>query len=452
MKGLRRLGHESLESRCVMAAFGVPWHDPGHLSISFAPDGTTIAGHESSLFAALDAQQPTEEWQRTILTAFQSWAEHSNLNFGWRDDGGQVFGSAGFAQGDPRFGDIRIGAQAMRPEALAIAVPPDATLSSTFSGDVLLNSDYVFGSDAYSLLAVMLHEAGHSLGLANSLTLNAVMYSEYSQTRTTLSSEDITRIQSLYGKRAADIYEGSLGNNTRGRASSFGLPADYKGETPLIAFGDITTRSDVDFFTFRAPDDGNDDVFDRDVTIRLQTEGSSLLAPKVTIFDQHGRTLATQSSTSLTGDTLQIRLTGTSSRQKYFVKVEGAKPTSWSRPLRAISPVREDSDARLRHRPASERAVRDAGPRRDRCLFPLQRRSAPQSRGRDQRLGRRRVQAQRQSRLCSRHAIRSSREPEQEGRFRLLSPHRPLGRVARAHGQRVDRGPRRLCAEGERRR
>ena len=67
-------------------------------------------------------------------------------------------------------------------------------------------------------------------------------------------------------------------------------------------------------------------TFSSETQVRLQTEGSSLLAPKVTVFDQHGRTLATQRSTSLTGDTLQIRLTGTSSRQKYFVKVEGATP------------------------------------------------------------------------------------------------------------------------------
>ncbi len=329
MKGPRRLGHEPLESRVVLATFGVPWHDPSHLSLSFAPDGTSIAGHASALFAALDAQQPTEEWQRTILIAFQSWAEHANLNFGWREDSGHAFGSAGFTQGDPRFGDIRIGAQAMRPEALAIAVPPDPTLSGTLSGDVLLNSEYLFDGDPYSLLAVMLHEAGHSLGLANSDNADAVMFSRYSETRTTLSSEDIARIQALYGKRAADTYEGTLGNNTRGRASSFRLPAGYKGETPLVAFGDITKRGDVDFFAFRAPDDGDDDKFDRDVTIRLQTEGSSLLAPKVAVFDQYGRRLASQSSTSLTGDTLQIRLTGTSSQQRYFVRVEGATPDAF---------------------------------------------------------------------------------------------------------------------------
>src|SRR5437899_1386922 len=37
-------GLESLEKRDVPASFGVPWRDPAHLSLSFVPDGTRIAG------------------------------------------------------------------------------------------------------------------------------------------------------------------------------------------------------------------------------------------------------------------------------------------------------------------------------------------------------------------------------------------------------------------------
>lgn len=109
MKRNRRLKLEELESRTVMATFGVPWHDPSHLSLSLLPDGTPIAGHESELFSALDSQQPQSTWQRTVLTAFQTWAEHANLNFGFRADDGTALGAPGLPQGDPRFGDIRIG-------------------------------------------------------------------------------------------------------------------------------------------------------------------------------------------------------------------------------------------------------------------------------------------------------------------------------------------------------
>ena len=106
---------ESLEGRAVPATFGVPWADPSRLTLSFAPDGTSIAAHTSSLFQTLGAQQPTAIWEREILQAFQTWAVQANINIGLVNDGGDAFGTAGPPQHDPRFGDIRVGAQAMAP-------------------------------------------------------------------------------------------------------------------------------------------------------------------------------------------------------------------------------------------------------------------------------------------------------------------------------------------------
>lgn len=320
----RLLNLERLEDRAVPAQFNVPWHDPSHLSLSFAADGTAIASHTSQLYSALNAQQPTAQWQRAILSAFQSWAVHANVNFGARADWGQAFGTPGLMQGDPRFGDIRIGGHHMSPEVLAIAVPPDSALSGTWSGDVLFNTAYQFNGSPYSLLAVALHEAGHTLGLDNSTNPDAVMYTTYNATRTTLSAEDISRIQALYGARAADTYEGAAGNGSLALASSFRLPVGFEGETPMVAFGDITTQSDADYYKFTFPDDGNDDQHDRQVTVRLQSSGASLLAPRLTVLDQNGQVLATQMSASLMGDTLQVTLTGLSSEAQYYVKVEAA--------------------------------------------------------------------------------------------------------------------------------
>src|SRR5690349_20819214 len=112
----RRHAHltlEPLEDRAVPATFGVPWDDPRHLTLSFAPDGTAIAGHTSTLFQTLNAQMPTAAWQRAVLQAFQTWAVHANINIGLVNDGGQPFGVAGATEHDPRFGDIRVGAQKM---------------------------------------------------------------------------------------------------------------------------------------------------------------------------------------------------------------------------------------------------------------------------------------------------------------------------------------------------
>src|SRR5262245_46061139 len=101
-----RLTVVPLECRDVPASFGVPWSDPTHLTLSFAPDGTSAAGVTSDLVAALDTQMPRAEWQGAILRAAQTWAEVAHLNIGVVTDSGDEFGTPGATQGDPRFGDI----------------------------------------------------------------------------------------------------------------------------------------------------------------------------------------------------------------------------------------------------------------------------------------------------------------------------------------------------------
>ena len=94
----RRPVVEVLEDRAVPADFGVPWADPSRLTLSFAPDGTAIAGQSSSLFQTLNSQQATADWQREILQAFQTWAVQANINIGVVSDGGEAFGTAGPSQ------------------------------------------------------------------------------------------------------------------------------------------------------------------------------------------------------------------------------------------------------------------------------------------------------------------------------------------------------------------
>src|SRR5438874_10365811 len=92
---------DTLEDRAVPATFGVPWSDPSHLTLSFVPDGTPIAGHVSSLFKTLGALEPSATWEREILRAFQTWAVNANINIGLVADGGQALGVAGGTQHDP---------------------------------------------------------------------------------------------------------------------------------------------------------------------------------------------------------------------------------------------------------------------------------------------------------------------------------------------------------------
>ena len=138
------LGLEWLESRDVPAVFGIPWVDPQHLTASFVPDGTKVSAVSSNLFGHMQADGlSTAAWEGQIEKALQAWSSQANINVGLVSDGGADLGSAGLAQGDPRFGDIRIGMRALDNSVLAITTPPGG-VADTSGGDIILNSNYHF--------------------------------------------------------------------------------------------------------------------------------------------------------------------------------------------------------------------------------------------------------------------------------------------------------------------
>ena len=317
-KRITRLTVESLEDRAVPATFGVPWDDPSHLSLSFAPDGTAIAGHTSTLFQTLNAQMPTLQWQREILRAFQTWAVNANVNIALVADNGQPFGAAGKSQHDPRFGDIRVGAQSMGPEVLSISVPNDPGVSSTLTGDVFMNTSDKFGPKSLDVYSVLLHEAGHVFGIDDGTDPKSPMYPRYLG-NTKLTQSDILTLQSLYGTRALDPHEGSNGNSSIATATTIQAPGSYTGTTPLIIYGDISSNKDADVYAFRAPSGYNGSA-----TIRVQSAGISLLAPHLTVVDAKGRVVADAQAASDFGDVVTVSLASVDPNATYYIKVQGA--------------------------------------------------------------------------------------------------------------------------------
>jgi hypothetical protein len=323
MKRQPRLECEPLEDRLVPADFGVPWINASHLTLSFAPDGTAIAGHQSSLFGSLNAQMPTAVWEGLILQAFQTWAIQTNINIGVVSDGGQPFGVPGLTQGDTRFGDIRIGAQPMTPDTLAIAVPHDPYLSGTWAGDILMNSAVKFGGPQSDLLAVMLHEVGHALGLPDSTDRLSVMYPEANYTSHTLAPSDVTAIQNLYGVRLPDSGEGLPGDGQYTNSVLIPYPPggddSSEGAYPLVSFGELSVPRDVDVFRVRTPAE-----YSGPVTFHLQTAGISLLEPRLVVLDRNGVVLGAAQSTLALGDTVTVTLTNLSANTVYWIRVRPA--------------------------------------------------------------------------------------------------------------------------------
>ncbi len=310
-----RLRLQRLDDRVLPATYGVPWGDSRHLTMSLAPDGAPIAGHASDLFATLDAQMPRTIWRTQLLRAMQSWVSLTNLSVGVIGDSGLPFGTPGLGQGDPRFGDIRLGGQLMDQSVLSISVPHDPFLSGTWSGDVLLNSSFNFTQLQTDLYSIALHEFGHVFGLPHSADPTSVMFSHGARTYSGLSPSDVLAIRNLYGVRVPDGNDGSNGNDTMGRATRI---RTEDPTIPGIAFGDITTSQDVDFYRIDVPIN-----YVGPASIRVVSAGISQLAFRMTVYNEAGTVLSQTNSVDPAGGAAAMTLMRAVPGQKYFIRVEG---------------------------------------------------------------------------------------------------------------------------------
>jgi hypothetical protein len=318
MARFRRLELEALEDRTVPTVFGVPWSNASYLTLSFAPDGTKIRGHASTLFATLNAQEPTAVWQATVLRAVQSWVVNTNLEVGVVPDGGQPFGTSGLGQEYARFGDIRIGAMPLSPTVLAVSVPHDPFLSGGWSGDILLNSTIAFTAPQTDLYGVLLHELGHVFGLGPSTDPASVLYNKATWVTSQLATSDVAAIQALYGAPTPSRAR----NHTFQTAAPIRYSSDdgipFTGTTPLLAFGTLATVGQNDVFSLQTL------AYTGPMTFRLQTAGISVLAPELIVYDANGNDLGQAQSTSALGDVVSVQLPGVTANATYYVRVEAA--------------------------------------------------------------------------------------------------------------------------------
>lgn len=320
---------EVLEHRQLPATFGVPWPDARNLRVSFPTDDTAIGAYRNSLRQTLDKVTDRAVWQETVLRAFQTWAVQANINIGLTSDRGDSLGAAGLSSGDPRFGELRIGAFP-QPGVLASALPYQQA-AGTWSGDVLLNTqtnwflaDWAAGSSisvpsanekgpAVELFSVVLHEAGNALGVADNQTRGTVMFGTYQGPLGTLTATDIAAIRRIYGARR-DVFE-PVANNTRATATAITYPAGFTGQQPVIVRGSLDSQTDVDFYRFRAL------AGQEKVTVRLMASGVSLLKAKLEILDDRGQVISDAKVDSVFDNNLRLEVGSLIPGRNYFVRV-----------------------------------------------------------------------------------------------------------------------------------
>jgi hypothetical protein len=308
------------------------WPHPQLITISFMPDGTDLGGLGSNLFSTFNNNRHlVGQWQNQILRAAQVWAQQTNINFEVVPDDGAPSGSGSYQQGDPGFGDIRIGGYAFGSSALAMAYQPPPVNNFSVGGDILFDTKQVFNiGSAYDLFTVAAHEFGHALGLGHSTTTGlAVMYATYNGTKPNLTSDDIAGIQNVYsagGPRSPDSYDAAGSNGTFGTASNVNALISPTALTALVPNLDITTTSDVDDYTFNAPS-----LTTGTLKLNVQSSGLSLLSPNVTVYASDQVTvLGSASGLNQDGTTLTVTIPGVYAGEQFYVKVQGADTTAFS--------------------------------------------------------------------------------------------------------------------------
>ncbi len=333
----RRRKLEILETRRLLDGHGVLWGVDAGLSISFAPDGTSVGPETSTLFSTFESLGSESEWQEAILRGFQTWARHTNADIGVVSDDGSDFGVAGSTAGDPRFGDIRISAIPMDSDFFATSIPTDEFVDGTWVGDVFFNSNAEIDT-LDELFAVALHEAGHVFGLDHNEDSASPLFRHDLPESTTLTAADVAALQEIYGVRRPDIYEEEGGDG----AAKIEMKVEDDGSTPGVVFGDLQTSDDVDLYKFEVkhketdePDEDEREDDDEElpeeetdsqsVVIRLITDEVSLLQARVTVETEDGEVLGTSRAGGPFGNSIQMPLPD---EEKLYLRVTsiGIKP------------------------------------------------------------------------------------------------------------------------------
>ncbi len=327
---------EPLESRIApYANSGNAWLHPQLITISFVPDGTVLAQGtngpiKSNLFATFDKIRgvtSASQWENLILQAAQTWAASADVNFELVSDDGSNSGSGLYQQGASNFGDIRIGGYNFSNNWLGSTYYPNPATNYSLAGDINFNTGQSFNiGSTYDLFTVAAHEFGHALGLGESTSTTAVMFSPYNGARRALGSDDVNGIQAIYGARPAD---GS--NNSFATATNVSSSIDPVLLTGVVNNLNITSTAASDYYTFTAPL-----LTTSNMTVTVQSTGLSLFTPSVTVYaaDQQAilgsNTFQLASGALEDGATLSVNISGVTAGTQYYVVVQGADSTVFS--------------------------------------------------------------------------------------------------------------------------
>lgn len=358
-----QLATESLESRQMMHGEPILFGNVPYLTLSFAPDGTAVTGQQSTLFQVFDQIATTDQWQSTIVRAFQEWSSVTNADVGIVADNGSPLGTPGATVRDSRFGDIRVAAAPLAADIAAVAVSSDQPVAGSWIGDVVFNSNFAFAS-LDEIYAVALHEAGHVFGLEHSTDPESPMFAHGVEASRQLQPQDVLNIQALYGVRSPDSNETDKSNDTEDDATRLRFADElgpFTGETPGLVYGDLTTIDDVDVYELNLLEG-----YSGSITFRVRTNGISSMQPRVTVSRRNGTVLAEAEVTDIRGETLLFNIPSVGNLERLYLTIESDRTdvfgvggysivTTYDDLLAVeLADVEQAADGRFRLYPAAE--------------------------------------------------------------------------------------------------
>ena len=313
----------------LYSATGNAWMNPEIITISFVPDGTNLGGVTSNLQATFNSNPNLDgRWENVILQAAQTWAQKTNITFVVVPDDGAPTGAGVDQEGDPEFGDIRIGGYNFGSSTLAWSYYPPSVNNYSVAGDINFNTAMTYNIGAtYDLFTVAAHEFGHALGLGESSTSGAnIMYPTYNGQKTALAADDIAGIQSIYSAglpRTPDVYLGL--NSTILTVANLDSQINTSTLTALAYNLDIATAGQTEFFSMDAPA-GTSGSF----KVTAQSLGLSLLSPEMTVYAANMSTvLGSANGAGQYGTDLTVTVPGATAGERFYVEVQGANTTAF---------------------------------------------------------------------------------------------------------------------------
>ena len=308
---------EGLEDRMLLyATSGGSWTFPSRITFSFAPDGTSVGGVSSNLFATLNAVAPTATWQAAFEKAAALWSAYANINLALVPDNGAPIGATGNQQDDPNFGDIRFAMIPQQSGTLAYAFLPPPFNGGSDAGDIVFNSNIAWQvNNNYDVETVAFHEIGHALGLEHSSTSSALMYAYYNGIKQLPTADDISGIQSIYG-----AYPAATNTNT-----SFTTATNITsliGANGQIAISGLSLAgpTNTEWYYVTVP---TTDVYGT-FTVSMQSTNLSTLSPKLGIWNSAKVSVASGGLANVYGGTETITLTGVSPGQSFYIRASVA--------------------------------------------------------------------------------------------------------------------------------